>query len=33
MAAGIQGFLVSFFDVDDITPIKTLMREVAPKLG
>ncbi len=29
---GIEGFVVSFFDVDAVTPIRTLMREVAPKL-
>jgi alkanesulfonate monooxygenase SsuD/methylene tetrahydromethanopterin reductase-like flavin-dependent oxidoreductase (luciferase family) len=29
---GIQGFIVSFFDVDSVTPLRTLMREVAPKL-
>jgi F420-dependent oxidoreductase-like protein len=31
--AGIEGFMVSFFDVDDITPLQLLMREVAPRLG
>ncbi len=31
--AGIQGFIVSFFETDDVTPIRTLMREVAGKLG
>jgi F420-dependent oxidoreductase-like protein len=30
--AGIQGFVVSFFDADTVTPLRTLMREVAPKL-
>jgi alkanesulfonate monooxygenase SsuD/methylene tetrahydromethanopterin reductase-like flavin-dependent oxidoreductase (luciferase family) len=30
---GIQGFVVSFFETDDVTPIRTLMREVAPKLS
>jgi F420-dependent oxidoreductase-like protein len=30
--AGIEGFIVSFFETDDVTPIRTLMREVAPKL-
>jgi F420-dependent oxidoreductase-like protein len=30
--AGIEGFVVSFFDVDAVTPLRTLMREVAPKL-
>ena len=29
---GIEGFIVSFFDVDAMTPIRTLMREVAPML-
>lgn len=31
--AGIEGFIVSFFDVDSVTPLRVLMREVAPKLG
>ena len=31
--AGIEGFIVSFFETDDVTPIRTLMREVAGKLG
>lgn len=30
--AGIEGFIVSFFEADDVTPLRTLMREVAPKL-
>ena len=31
--AGLEGFIVSFFETDDVTPIRTLMREVAEKLG
>ena len=31
--AGVQAFVVSFWDVDRITPLEVLMREVAPKLG
>ncbi len=31
--AGVQGFLVSFWDVDALTPLEILMREVAPRLG
>ena len=29
---GIETFIVSFWDVDDLTPLETLMREVAPRL-
>lgn len=31
--AGVEGFIVSFFDVDEVEPLEILMREVAPKLG
>jgi F420-dependent oxidoreductase-like protein len=33
VAAGVEGFITSFWDVDRALPLEILMREVAPKLG